>query len=583
MRRFLPYLRYLRSLRKPLVGAIVSGLIYGVASGAGLPYMLKYVFPTIFGVDAIRLKTWELIAISLYLPLIFIVRGLAGYANAYLTQFVGVRVLEALRFDYFHKLQLLPLAFFQRKSTGDLITRGLNDTNQLQAIISLIANDLIKQPATLLGALGFLIYLGFTTKGVPLVLLSIAIIPITVLPIRFVGKKIVQKAQSMAAQAGSITDRFTENLSAVKEVRAFGLETMESNRFASASAIMVKVQMKVAKYALLLSPSIEFISAVGISVTFVYAYRTGLKLETFLAIVAALFTCYDPVKQLGAISAALQRGAVSLERIEEILHAPIVIEDPEHPIPVDRLKGAIEFKDVMFAYNKDVAVLRGINAKIPAGTVCALVGPSGAGKSTFANLVPRFYEANSGSVTVDGIDLRAMRVADLRKNIAVVSQDPVLFNDTIFTNLSFGRLGATRDEVEQAAKDAFAHDFIMTLPQGYETIVGERGGKLSGGQRQRIALARAFLRQAPILILDEATSALDSESEAFIQRALKKLMQNKTVLIIAHRFSTIRDATMILVFNSAKIVAQGTHAELYESNVLYKSLYDQQKQLPPSN
>jgi subfamily B ATP-binding cassette protein MsbA len=489
-------------------------------------------------------------------------------------------VLEALRLDYFRKLQELPLAFFHRNSTGDLITRGLNDTNQLQAILTLIANDLIKQPAVLIGALGSLIYLALHEKGVALVLVSIAIIPITVLPIHFVGKKIVQKAQSMASQAGSITDRFTENLSAVKEVRAFGLEKMETQRFERISGVMVKVQMKVAKYSLLLSPAIEFISAVGISVTFVYAYRVRIPLESFLMIVAALTICYEPVKRLGAISNEFKRGTASLQRLEEVIHASNDINDPIDPVSIDRVKGTIKFEHVAFSYKGDDRVLRDVTATVPAGTVCALVGPSGAGKSTFANLVPRFYDVVEGRVTIDGIDLRSMRLADLRSNIAIVSQDPVLFNDTILNNLSFGRFGATRDEVEQAAKDAFAHDFILSLPDGYETMVGERGGKLSGGQRQRIALARAFLRQAPILILDEATSALDSESEAFVQRALKKLMLNRTVLIIAHRFSTIRDATMILVFEAGRIVAQGTHGELYESNALYKGLYDQQKQLP---
>jgi ATP-binding cassette, subfamily B, bacterial MsbA len=580
MKRFLPYLRYLRQVRTPLIIAIICGLIYGAASGYGLPYMLKKVFPVIFGKDAPELSKWGIIGYSLYLPMIFIIRGLAGYFNAYFTQFVGVRVLESLRLDYFTKLQQLPLAFFHRNSSGDLITRGLNDTNQLQSIISIIANDLIKQPATLIGALGFLIYLGMTAKGAPLVLLSIAIIPITVLPIHFVGKKIIQKARQMASQSGSITDRFAENLSAVKEVRAFGLEQMESRRFALASSFMVKTQMKVAKYALMLSPSIELISAIGVSVTFVYAYKAHIQLETFLSIIAALLASYDPVKKLGAISNELQRGTASLDRIEEVINAPSEIEDPINPTPIGKLSGTIEYRDVSFAYKDDNKALNQVSVSIPAGTICALVGPSGAGKSTFANLVPRFYDASMGSVIIDGVDVRAMRVADLRRNIAIVSQDPVLFNDTIYNNLLFGRLDASRDDVEQAARDAFAHDFILSLPQGYGTIVGERGGKLSGGQRQRVALARAFLRQAPILILDEATSALDSESEAFIQQALKKLMQNKTVLIIAHRFSTIRDANMILVFSGAQIVAHGTHAELYATNQLYKSLYDQQQRLP---
>lgn len=577
MRRFFPYFKFLKPVRGHLILAVICGLIYGAANGAGLPLMAKQVFPKIFGEGAVPLSTWELIAVSLWLPGVFILRGLAGYANAYLIQYVGVRVLESLRLEYFDKLQRLPLSFFKRNSTGDLIARGLGDTGQLQNTLVVISNEIIKQPATLIGAMGYLIYLAFTEQGVMMVLASLAIIPLTVFPIRYVGRKLVDKAKSLQATAGSITDRFTENLSAVKEVRAFGLEEMETDRFRVLSRTIVKMQMKVVKYAQLLAPAIEIISAIGISITFIYAYRARVPLDSFLAIIFALAVSYDPVKKLGALSNELKRGQVSLDRLEQVLHEEVSIRDPENPVSIDRLKGDISFDEVTFAYVPGEPVLRDISIRLPAGTVCALVGPSGAGKSTFANMVPRFYDVAAGAVTIDGIDVRQMRLADLRRNIAIVSQEPVLFNDTIYNNLRFGRMDATREDVEKAAKDAFAHDFIMSLPQGYDTMTGERGGNLSGGQKQRIALARAFLRQAPILILDEATSALDSDSEAFIQRALRNLMVGKTVLIIAHRFSTIRDASMILVFQNSRIIAHGSHSSLYESNALYRSLYDRQQ------
>jgi ATP-binding cassette, subfamily B, bacterial MsbA len=577
MRRFFPYFKFLKPVRRPLIAAILCGLVYGAANGAGLPLMAKEVFPRIFGSDAPVLDKWELIGIALWLPFVFTVRGVAGYFNSYLIQYTGVRVLESLRLEYFAKLQVLPLSFFSRRSSGDLIARGLGDTNQLQNTLVVISNEIIKQPATLLGALGYLTYLAFTEQGVVLVLLTMAIIPLTVFPIRYVGRKMVEKARMLQSQAGSITDRFTENLSATREVRAFGLEEMEVGRFRNLSRAMLKAQMKVVKYAQALAPSIEIISSIGMSITLIYAYRMHIPLESFLAIIAALVVCYDPVKKLGALSNEMRRGEVSLERLEEVLNEPVEIDDPENPVKVERLDGAIAFDDVTFAYKKGEAVLRDISIRIPKGTVCALVGPSGAGKSTFASLVPRFHDAGAGRILIDDIDVRDMRLADLRRNIAIVSQEPVLFNDTIYNNLLFGRLDATREEVERAAQDAFAHDFILSLPNGYETIAGERGSNLSGGQKQRIALARAFLRQAPILILDEATSALDSESEAYVQRALKKLMTGKTVLIIAHRFSTIRDASMILVFQDARIVAHGSHNALYESNALYKSLYDRQQ------
>jgi subfamily B ATP-binding cassette protein MsbA len=292
-------------------------------------------------------------------------------------------------------------------------------------------------------------------------------------------------------------------------------------------------------------------------------------------VVTALYMSYEPVKKIGALNNELKRGTAALDRLEAVLHEPVTITDPAQPATVGRLRGDIAFAGITFAYDS-MPVLRDVTIAIPAGTVCALVGPSGAGKTTFANLVPRFYEAAAGAVTIDGIDVRAMRLTDLRHNIALVSQDPVLFNDTIYNNLLLGRPDATREETMAAAVDAHADEFIRGLAHGYDTVVGERGALVSGGQKQRLALARAFLRNAPILILDEATNALDADGEAAIQAALKKLMVDKTVLIIAHRFSTIRDATLILVFDQGRIVAKGNHASLYADNALYKSLYDRQ-------
>ena len=576
VKRFFPYLRFLRPVWLQLAGGILCGMLYGSATGAGLPFMIKKVFPTIFGTGAEDLPAWKIVAAALWLPLIFTIRGLTGYLNAYLVQSAGVRVLEAIRLEFFGKLQALPLEFFGRNTTGDLISRGLGDTNQLQNTLTVVSNEIIKQPFTLISAVGYLAYLAYHERGVLLALMCMAVIPLCVFPIRYVGKKMQQKSQQLQGQAGSVTDRFTENLSALREVRAFGLEAMEVGRFEQVSESMVRAQLKVAKYAQMLSPAIEIISALGISATFIYAYRMHVPLESFLAIIVVMYSGYDPIKRLGALTNELKRGEVSLQRLEEVLNAPVAIADPANPVAVSRLRGDIAFHGVNFGYHPDKPVLRGVSIDIPAGTTCALVGPSGAGKSTFAALVPRFYDVNGGSITIDGIDLRAMRVADLRRNIAIVSQDPVLFNDSIYNNLRFGRLDANAEEIQQAARDAFAHEFILSLPEGYDTLVGERGGKLSGGQKQRIAIARAFLRQAPILILDEATSALDSESEAFVQLALRKLIQNKTVLIIAHRFSTIRDASMILVFHDSTIVAHGSHNSLYNSNALYKSLFDRQ-------
>ncbi|HEY0946966.1 MAG TPA: ABC transporter ATP-binding protein [Opitutaceae bacterium] len=576
LRRLRPYFRYLAQVRSSLVAAIFYAVLYGASSGVGIPALVQYVFPPIFDRDGIALPMSTVVLIAACIPVAFLLRALSGYLNSYHTQHAGVRILEALRLDYFRKLQFLPLSFVQRRQTGDLLSRGMADTQQLQYTLTLLANDGVKQPIVLLGAIGYLAWQAVVTDGVALVLLSMAIVPLAVFPIRFVGRKVVKRAQQLQARLGDATSVFSENLSAAREVRAFSLEERETGRFAALTHELVVAQMKIVKYAQALTPAIEFIAAAGIAATLVFAYGTGVSYGTFFAIVSALYMSYEPIKKLGNLNNELKRGIAALERLEVVLNEPILIADPAKPVTVGRLRGELAFDAVTFAYHDGVPALRDVSITIPPGTVCALVGPSGAGKSTFANLVPRFYEGGTGSIKVDGIDVRGMRLADLRRNIAIVSQEPVLFNDTIYNNLLLGRAGATRAEVEQAARDAFAHDFILTQPHGYDTIVGERGAKLSGGQKQRIALARAFLRNAPMLILDEATSALDSESEAAIQAALHKLVVGKTVLIIAHRFSTIRDASLILVFNEGRIVASGTHAELYAANPLYRTLYDRQ-------
>lgn len=578
MRRFIPYLKYLKPVRREIWAAIAFALIFGLTSGASLPALIKYVFPRIFDRSHGAMPFREVVLVAAAIPIAFFLRALSGYLNSYFIQLSGVRILEAIRLDYFRKLQILPLSFVQGKSSGDLISRGMSDTGQLQATLTILASDGVKQPVTLLAAIGTLVWFAVTTQGVLLVLICLAIVPLSVFPVRYVGKKIIKRAHHLQAHIGSVTSHFSENLAASREVRAFSLEEREIGRFAAASRELITSQMKIAKYAQALTPAIEFIAAAGIAITLVYAYKVGIDQATFVAICTALYMSYEPVKKIGALNNELKRGAAALDRLEFVLHEPVTIKDPAKPVQVQRLRGDIAFEQVTFEYKPGEPVLRDVSIVIPSGTTCALVGPSGAGKTTFINLAPRFYDVSSGRITIDGIDLRSMRLADLRRNIAIVSQDPVLFNDTIYNNLLLGRPEATREGVERAARDAFAHDFISAFPRGYDTIVGERGVLLSGGQKQRIALARAFLRNAPILILDEATSALDSDSEAAIQAALKQLVVGKTVLIIAHRFSTIRNASLILVFERGEIVASGAHPELYSENPLYRSLYDRQNQ-----
>jgi subfamily B ATP-binding cassette protein MsbA len=576
LKRFAPHLRHLRDVKWQFVAALLCAAVYGISSGFGVPYMMNFIFPKVFAENAAELSRMQILGYALWLPAIFLLRGLSGYLNHYLINFCGFRVLEGVRSDYFAKLQRLPLAFFHRRATGDLISRGLADTNQLQMTLTNSANEAFKQPIIFLGAITALIYLSFQNENVVFMLLCVISIPLAVLPIRIVGQNLLRRARQVQSSMGSVTERFSENLGALKEVRAFGLEKREEDRFRTTIRSLFHVQLKVVKYAAALSPIIEFLAAFGVSAAFVYAYHVRLPWEVFFAMCGALYFSYDPIKKVGFVMNELKKGAAALDRLEVILNEPESIADAPDATDAGRLRGDVEFRDVTFAYGEE-PVLHSASISIPAGTVCALVGPSGAGKSTFANLVPRFYDATAGAVLVDGSDVRSLTLQSLRRNIALVSQDPVLFNDTIRNNIRLGRPDATDAEVEQASINAFVHDFALAQPQGYETVVGERGTLLSGGQKQRLALARAFLRDAPILILDEATSALDTESERMVQEALRKLMRGRTVLIIAHRFSTIRDAGMILVFDRGRIIGSGSHEEVYASNSLYHRLYDQQQ------
>ncbi|MEX2381073.1 MAG: ABC transporter ATP-binding protein [Opitutales bacterium] len=575
MKSFYSYIKYLRSVRLHFVIALVCGLIYGVASGFGIPFMMNEIFPRLFAEGEEQLSWLALFGWAAFIPGVMLIRGTFGFINTYLISFCGVRVLEAIRVDLFRKFQALPLAYFERRASGDLVSRSLSDTNTLQTTITGVANDAVKQPITLLAAVGALIYLALQNEEVIFILLCLAVVPVCVFPILSIGKKLLKRSRQTQRQMGGVTDFLSQNLRAVREVRAYNQEEKQTEEFQNLISRLFRVQMKSVKYGKILNPIIEVISSIGIALAFVYAYRKGVTLEVFIPLIGALFLSYEPIKKIGAIQNQLQKGRGALERLDEVLKEPIAVEDPPWPVKIGQFKGKITFSDVSFAYAEQ-SVLENISVSIAAGEVCALVGPSGAGKTTFTNLIARFYDATSGSVTVDDIDIRDMRQGDLRKNIALVSQAPFLFHDTAYNNILIGNPQAPPQEVYTAARQSHAHEFICALPNGYETSLAEDAVSLSGGQKQRIALARAFLKDAPILILDEATSALDSESEAKVREALENLMRNKTVLIIAHRFSTISHADRILVFQAGRIVASGTHEQLCAESPLYESLYRRQ-------
>ena len=573
IKRFGPYFSYLKPVRKQFALGLGFGLISAAASGAGLPFIIQYLVPLVTSDD--KPQGMALILLLSSIPLAFTLRALGGFLNAYYMAYAGMHVLERLRIMVFEKIQQLPLAFFHKNNVGDLMSRVMGDTGQLQTALVKVVNSLVKEPATLVSALGFLIYLTISESEVAFMLIALATVPACVLPIRAIGTRILKKSRQAQQQAGELNNVLNENLSAVREVRAYNLETREINRFSAAVRKLFKLALKTIKYDKMLSPLIELTTAFALCFSLYVAVQRNIQPEVIAAILTALYMCYEPIKKLGGVSNTIRKAQASLDRLEYVLHTDDTVPEADNPKPLTAVTGEICFNNVTFAYDNEVA-LNNVNVKIEPNQAIALVGPSGAGKSTFANLVPRFYDVIEGSVTLDGVDIRELSKADLRSQIALVSQESLLFSETIANNIRLSKPDATLDEVKEAARMAHAHDFIEAFEDGYETLVGERGSRLSGGQRQRIAIARAFLKDAPIIVLDEPTSALDAESEHQIQAALEGLSKGRTVIIIAHRFSTIQHADRIFVFDDGAIIAQGTHKELYQSNPLYTSLYDKQ-------
>ncbi len=576
MKRYSKFLTYLKPKIWYLVGALAAGLLFGASSGFGMPVIFDKVLKRIFLPEpGVTYSLWYVFGIAMLIPMIFIIRAVTGYLSGYLMSYVSLDVLRRIKQDLFSRVQDYPLSFFDKHTTGDLFVRLTTDTQLVQNILLSFASEMVRQPVQVIGALAFLGYMCITKGEIVFLLVFIAAVPFCIIPVQMMRRNLKRCAKLSAESLGAIAQHFNENLAAAHEVRVFNLQERQKKKFWDMNINFQRLILKITQYELLQQPLMEVLAATMVSVTFVYAYKVKIDFSTFAAIGLALYFTIDPIKRIIRMVTDFIKITPSFDRLNEVLDYVSTVPEPKDPVKIGALRGEIEFKNVNFAYDAKT-VLHDVNIKIPAGTSCALVGESGAGKSTFAKLVMRFYDPTTGSITIDGVDLKKMRSYDLRKNLGSVPQYPVLFNDTIYNNILLAQPEATEAEVYAAARAAFAHDFIEELENGYQTRVGERGDRLSGGQKQRIAIARVFLKDPPIIVLDEATSALDVNSEAFIQRAIDKLMHERTMFIIAHRFSTIRNVQKIIVFKEGRIIAFGTHDELYKECPYYKSLYDKQ-------
>jgi ATP-binding cassette, subfamily B, bacterial MsbA len=512
-----------------------------------------------------------------FLPVLVFFRSAADYLSSYCMGWVGERVIRDLRLDIMEKLSTLSLDFFTRSSTGDLLTRINVDSQTMLRTLRSSATDLLKQSFSVIALIGTLFWLDWK-----LTLMAMLLIPALALPMFILGKK-ARKAMK-ATLRGNIwqSSQLIELLGGIRVIKSFNLEREEIARFRRTSSKLVHAGMQGIKAKELVNPVIEVIAMFGFGLLLIYIFatgRTGAELASFLTATMLFFLS---MKKLASVHIAFEQANVAVQRLIEILNEKPKVVEPIHPKPFNEFRSAITFEDVTFAYGEK-EVVRQLDLTIPRGFRLGLAGESGSGKTTIVNLLFRFYDPTSGSIKIDGLDLRQISLRDLRQQMALVSQEVILFDQTIAENIAAGKLGATREEIEAAAKAAFAHDFIMQeCPEGYDTRVGERGVNLSGGQRQRLCIARAFIRNAPILVLDEATASLDSKAEAEVQAAIDRLAEHRTVICIAHRLSTLSGMDKILVLGAGKIVEAGGFGELLKKGGLFSEMAARQGIFPPS-
>jgi len=526
--------------------------------------------------DDVFLKkdTKILFLLPIAIILLFFIKGIFDYGQAYLMNFVGLRIVADMREKLYNHLQNLSLSFFTKTPTGVLISRITNDVNLIQGAVSNTITGLLKDAFTIVGLSGVIFY-----RNWKLAIIAFIIFPLAIIPIKEFGKRLRKFSRKSQQRMGSITAFLHETITGNRIVKAFSMEEYEKRRFAEENERFFKIILKRVKIRAISHPLMELIGGVGVAlIIWVGGYsvvRGELTPGTFFSFMTALLMLYAPVRDLSKVNLEIQEGLAAAARVYELLDTIPDIKDEEGTISLPLISKGIDFQKITFKYGTE-AVLKEISLHVKVGEVIALVGMSGAGKTSLVNLLPRFYDVEEGHILIDSIDIRKVALKSLRNQISLVTQQTILFNDTIRNNIAYGNIKSSDEEIIKAAKAANAHDFIQRLPQAYETVIGEQGVKLSGGERQRLSIARALLKNAPILILDEATSSLDSDSETEVQNALEYLMKGRTVFVIAHRLSTIRNAHRIIVLSDGQIVEEGTHEELMVLNGEYRRLYDLQ-------
>jgi subfamily B ATP-binding cassette protein MsbA len=587
LRKLLPYLRsHLHLLALALVLLVASGALETVlimllapifdqlSAGAGVVVAgdNKFAFLQQF----LGLNQNNLGRLAFCLVAFAFFKGVFLYCAEYSMRYTGQHVVASLRKGLYRHLLDQSLAFYALNPTGKLMARVVSDTERLQETVSKTVTDFIRQVLLLLFFLGLVFYTDWR-----LALLSFLIAPVVLSITLRLGRKMRKVSQRSQEDLAEISHVLQETIAGQQIVQAFGMEEYEKKRFAQSTDQLVRTNLKVARISSLSSPLMEFIGYVSFVPFFLYAnhqINRGFTIGAFVVFVAALFRLYEPVKKLSRMHLYFQQAFASSNRIFELLETHVEIKDLPGARKLPLIQEELAFENVSFSYSDSVSqpVLHNINLRIKRGEIVALVGSSGAGKSSLAALIPRFFDVISGSINIDGNNIHEVTLASLRRQIAIVTQDTFLFNDSVKNNIAYGREDCTQEEIVEASRSAFIHDFIESLPQGYDTVMGERGQGVSGGQRQRIAIARAILKKAPILILDEATSALDSESERLVQEALYHLMRHCTTLVIAHRLSTVRLADRIIVLEAGEIVEVGDHESLLKGSGVYRKLYDVQ-------